>query len=78
MFEINTRRDLRMDETNATLADLFERMNRLIRDNNRVQLVNTNEVKSQNNSSSGIIRPEDLSIQWMQKETQMFYKNNDA
>ena len=36
IFEINTRRDLRMGETHDVLAELFARMNRLIIDNNRV------------------------------------------
>ena len=78
IFEINTRRDLRMGETHDALAELFERMNRLIRDNNRVQLVITNDFRSKNNSSSGVIRPEELSIQLMQNETQMFYHYHEA
>ena len=53
-------------------------MNRLIRDNNSVQLVITNDFRSKNNSSFGVIRPKDLSIKWMLRETQIFYNYHEA
>ena len=55
IFEINTRRDLRMCKTHDALAELFKQMNRLIRDNNIVQLVIRNDFRGQNNSLSGVI-----------------------
>ena len=67
-----------MGETHYALAELFAKMNRLIWDNNWFQLVITNNFRSQNYSSSGVIRPEDISIQYMERETQMFYNYYEA
>ena len=76
-YYIDSTRALTFWETNNALEELFRRLNALIADNNRIQLVISPDYRTDQNQSTGMIYPENFSLQWIQEKTTIFHNYHE-